>query len=413
MKSIRKKYTQRLAAAALAGAWAMTSAAWADVTLLTFDTPPGLAVGAAFGSWTSGTITPGTTSYDVSASGYGGQYVDVAPDVDATGNSNIEVTVNLTVPSGTAAAIVTLGDADGTEWIYEWYGLTSGAQVLLKPLSAHAAVSVPGTTPGLDLANLSYVFIQGNGNPYTIQWQNLRITGPPARVTVSSFDNYVSDAKYDSWASVTPVSGPTSYSITATGGGSNYKYIGFPVIAGAGQTTLQLTVTISGLAEAASVSPFVKLLDGDPGANTASYIYSWPNLINGHYVLTLPVQSPTTIETAGNHGGLNLETLTHSHIGVDTGGLPTTYTISWEDLSLTSSSATAIQITKQSYDPASHQFSLTWTSENGATYTVETATDLAGGFTTLETGVVSGGSTTTHAVTLTNPNRSFVRIRKQ
>src|SRR2546429_9896358 len=81
--------------------------------------------------------------------------------------------------------------------------------------------------------------------------------------TVSSFDNYTSDALYGSWSSATIVSGTTNYSVTATNYGSNYKYIGFPVINGAGNTTVQLTVTLSGApAAGGKLGPLIQLIVG-------------------------------------------------------------------------------------------------------------------------------------------------------
>ena len=64
-------------------------------------------------------------------------------------------------------------------------------------------------------------------------------------------------------------------------------------------------------------------------------------------------------------------------------------------------------------DRSSGQFTLTWTSEPRATYAVQSSSDLQSGFSDLVTGVPSAGSTTTVTVNLYDPNKSFVRIRKQ
>jgi hypothetical protein len=71
-----------------------------------------------------------------------------------------------------------------------------------------------------------------------------------------------------------------------------------------------------------------------------------------------------------------------------------------------------IMISDFSYDRNSGQFNLTWTSENGATYSVEASTDVRSGYTTVASGVPSGGSTTSVGVFLTDPV-GFVRIRKE
>ena len=156
-----------------------------------------------------------------------------------------------------------------------------------------------------------------------------------ADVTITSFDDFVSDALYPSWAlpASTVTSGPTSYDITATGYGSNYKYIGFPEIIGAGNTTVQLTVTLSGPPAAdGMLGPIVELLDADG----TDYNYAWYGQTLGSHVLTLPVESPTWSNNAGTTAGLDLNTLTHMHIQLDPGGFGTAgaYTVSWQDLSL-------------------------------------------------------------------------------
>lgn len=154
-----------------------------------------------------------------------------------------------------------------------------------------------------------------------------------AQVTITSFDNFTSDALYGSWSTATIVSGPTSYSITATGYGSNYKYIGFPVITGAGYLDLQLTVTLDGPAAAdGELGPLVQLIDADG----THYHYRWYGQTLGSHVLTMPVESPSFVGAAGTTPGLDLNTLTHMHMELDPGGFGTSgaYTVEWQDLSL-------------------------------------------------------------------------------
>ncbi len=70
-------------------------------------------------------------------------------------------------------------------------------------------------------------------------------------------------------------------------------------------------------------------------------------------------------------------------------------------------------ITSYSYDPTTHQFTLTWTSQTGANYTVQSSANLASGFTSLVTNIPSGGSTTTTTVTMPDGNAGFLRILVQ
>lgn len=163
----------------------------------------------------------------------------------------------------------------------------------------------------------------------------LLVGAAKADTTITTFDNFTSDDLYASWVSPpsTIVSGPTSYSVTATGYGSNYKYIGFPVITGAGNTDIELTVTLSGPPEAdGQLGPIVELIDGDG----TDYNFAWYGQTLGSHVLTLPVESPTWANSPGSTPGLDLDTLTHMHMQLDPGGFGTSgvYTVEWQNLSL-------------------------------------------------------------------------------
>lgn len=156
-----------------------------------------------------------------------------------------------------------------------------------------------------------------------------------ADALITDFNNFVSDALYPSWAlpSSTVVSGPNAYSITATGYGSNYKYIGFPEIHGAGSKYIELTATLSGPPAAdGHLGPIVGLIDGD-GTHVN---FAWYGQLLGSHVLTMPVDSPTWTAAAGSTPGLDLNTLTHMHMQLDPGGFGTQgqYTIAWENLRL-------------------------------------------------------------------------------
>jgi len=156
-----------------------------------------------------------------------------------------------------------------------------------------------------------------------------------ADTVITTFDNFTSDALYPSWAlpSATIVSGPTAYTVTATGYGSNYKYIGGFGINGAGNTHLELTVTLSGPAAAdGQLGPIIELLDADG----TDYNFAWYGQTLGSHVLTMALNSPTWSNNAGTTPGLDLTTLTHMHMQLDPGGFGSSgaYTISFENLSL-------------------------------------------------------------------------------
>jgi len=70
-------------------------------------------------------------------------------------------------------------------------------------------------------------------------------------------------------------------------------------------------------------------------------------------------------------------------------------------------------ITSYSYNPTTHQFTLTWTSQTGGNYTVQSSASLNSSFTSLVTNIPSGGSTTTTTVTMPGGNTGYLRILVQ
>jgi hypothetical protein len=115
------------------------------------------------------------------------------------------------------------------------------------------------------------------------------ITSASANLTINTFDNFNSDALYASWSSATIVSGPTSYSVTATGYGSNWKYN--PIFDdGTGNTTVELTVTLSAANPGAAdgkLGPILTIEDADG----TSFNYAWYGQTLGSHVLTMPITS--------------------------------------------------------------------------------------------------------------------------
>src|SRR5205807_9728684 len=78
------------------------------------------------------------------------------------------------------------------------------------------------------------------------------------------------------------------------------------------------------------LGPLIQLIDGDG----TTYAYRWYGQTLGHYVLTMPVNSRSAILAAGATPGLDLTTLTHSHLELDPSSYSCGYTVSWNDLSL-------------------------------------------------------------------------------
>ncbi len=121
--------------------------------------------------------------------------------------------------------------------------------------------------------------------------------------------------------------------VTASGYGSNWKYIGAAPVSASGNTTLQVTVDLSAPEPAANgkLGVIVELIDADG----TDYSYAWYGQTLGHHVLKVPVNSPYKINNPGTIKGLDLDTLEHEHIQLDPGSYSGQYTVAWDDLRLT------------------------------------------------------------------------------
>lgn len=159
-----------------------------------------------------------------------------------------------------------------------------------------------------------------------------------ADVVITSFEVFFEDQLYDHWSDPYPEtiidSGDDSYTVTATGYGSNWTYIGDLGILGAGNTHIQLDVTLSSpsLAADGHLGPIITLVDADG----TSYNYAWYGQLLGSHTLTMTIESPTWPSAAGTTPGLDLNAIEHLHLQLDPGGYGTTgpYTVSYEELRL-------------------------------------------------------------------------------
>jgi hypothetical protein len=152
---------------------------------------------------------------------------------------------------------------------------------------------------------------------------------------ITDFNDFFSNELYASWAepSAVIVSGPDSYSVTATGYGSNYKFIGNLGILGSGNTHLELEVALSGPPAAdGQLGPIISLVDSDG----SHYNYAWYGQPLGDHVLTAPIDSPTWVSAPGAVPGLDLDALLHMHLQLDPAqfGSSGAYTVEWKNLNL-------------------------------------------------------------------------------
>ena len=96
-----------------------------------------------------------------------------------------------------------------------------------------------------------------------------------------------------------------------------------------------------GASHAVILGPIVTLEDADG----TSYNFAWYGRTLGSHVLTMPLKTPTWTSAPGTVPGLNLATLTHLHLQLDPSDYAGSYTVEWQDLSLTG--AIPPQITAQ------------------------------------------------------------------
>lgn len=194
-------------AMAVAGGLVIAASAVADTTITGFNdffNLDGLFL------WSDATVVSTETNYSITDIGYGSGYKDINPNVDASGETTVEVTVTLSGPPGAdghLGPIVSLVDGDGTFYNYAWYGQTLGTHVLTNDVNSPTFRSGEGTVPGLDLATLDFFHLQldpggfGSGGDYTVVWENFRLTGATGPVITSQSYNPTTQEFTLTWTS--------------------------------------------------------------------------------------------------------------------------------------------------------------------------------------------------------------------
>jgi PEP-CTERM motif len=134
-----------------------------------------LAISGAYNDFQTGTLTSTPTGFHIVAGDFGGMYKIVTPpgpSINATGETTLQL--KLDVNAGTSPLAnkfnVVLFDNDPTptQLRFEFTNVPVGAgQTLTIPISS-AVVAAAGTTPGLDLSQITQWHFQGtfsNGSP--------------------------------------------------------------------------------------------------------------------------------------------------------------------------------------------------------------------------------------------------------
>jgi hypothetical protein len=227
-----------------------------------------------------------------------------------------------------------------------------------------------------------------------------------AETIITTFQNFNLDGLFPSWTSSSVVSLPTNFTITASGFGSGYKAI-TPNVDATGEKTIELTVSLSGTGTGPISGPIVSLVDADG----TFYNYAWYGQTQGTHVLSASLNTPTFTSAAGSVPGLDLSKLAFFHLQDDPGSYAGQYTITYHLLRLTG--APTLAIISQTYDPSNQQFTLTWVSGPGKSYTILQTPNLQTPFTPLMTDIASGGTSTTVTVDVPAGQSGFLRVLQQ
>ena len=122
-----------------------------------------------YAQWDSGTFTSGPDDFRVQAFDLGGGWKTFSSPIDATGETDLQVRLDVNPANATNAFNVVLVDGDGTERVYRFDNLTAGDnQTLSIDLNDYHQDNAVGGVPGLDLSDLRDFHIQGtfgNGDP--------------------------------------------------------------------------------------------------------------------------------------------------------------------------------------------------------------------------------------------------------
>ncbi len=135
----------------------------------------------SYNGW--GTYTSGTEDFRIQASSWGGCYYILPEAIDATGQTALEVKLDVGAANEADQLGIVLFDADGTQMLYRLDLVEGNDQTILLDLVLPFAVNNEGTIPGLDLSTISSFHIQGTfadgevGLPLDVTLDNLALTG--------------------------------------------------------------------------------------------------------------------------------------------------------------------------------------------------------------------------------------------
>lgn len=156
-----------------------------------------LAISGAYNDFQTGSLTSTPTGFHIVAGDFGGMYKIVTPpgpSINATGETAVQLKLDVnpgTDPLANKFNVVLFdNDATPTQLRFEFKNVPVGAgQTLTLPISA-GVVAAAGTTPGLDLSQITQWHFQGtfsNGSPgktLDVTLHNLSLVNVPEPSTL-------------------------------------------------------------------------------------------------------------------------------------------------------------------------------------------------------------------------------------
>jgi hypothetical protein len=167
--SVRLAIARTSVCAALLGLVIIAVPAQATTLISDFNN---LAISGAYNNFQTGTLTSTPTGFTVQAGDFGGMYKLVSPTINATGETTLELKLDVNPNNDPLAnkfnVVLFDNDPTPTQLRFEFKNVPIGAgQTLTIPISS-AVVAAAGTTPGLDVSAISQWHFQGtfsNGDP--------------------------------------------------------------------------------------------------------------------------------------------------------------------------------------------------------------------------------------------------------
>jgi len=256
------------------------------------------------------------------------------------------------------------------------------------------------------------------------------VTGTP---TLSNLPTTLT-ALYGDWGTATITDTTNGFEVSAPNGANDGGGSGYYLIPVANRQTLNpkdteavLTLTINDGNTVSTMWVGVPVQLGDNGGNygVGGYVGEFGNGYNGTQspgsatfvtnanntmTITETMDLPTNMIATIKAGGDTINGFNPEYYPALYGTNP--YDVTFNSLVLQPPPA-GLAITSSQYNPATSQFTLIWTSQASAQYTVQYSSNLLSGFTALASSIPSGGTTTTNTVTVPAGNVGFFRILQQ